>query len=516
MPNWGKSRDCLWELDAQPRCDTRRGPQAHGPKRFRLARIEPLESRHLLSAIAVGGVPVVSSTPIPGAALILVAQPETPSLVVTTAEDVVDPSDGLTSLREAIGYANAHAGDDTITFAADLAGQTISLVAGELRLADTTGTTTIVGLGTNSLTIDANYSSRVFYVAGGATADISGLTITRGCSVDGAGIKNDGTLTLTNTTFFRNYLPTTFLGLDARGGGVANHGTATIVGCEFTENCSIIGGGIANYGQLTIDSSVFSSNSALHGGGIANQGALTITNSTLCGNGTSFQGGGIENRGTLTIVASTLSDNYSWNEGGGIENYGSLTVIDSTLSRNGAFLEGGGIENHGAFTLANVTFSGNYLTAGEGDADIADHPQSPIIDPLPDPVDPSPIGVANPDNSFAQLVVLSDYFGSTHAVAAQFGLERVASATVDVGVSASRGFAPAVLASNQQAAQASTPMNDPTVGAIVGSAPEPAAIDRLFGSVGSDSFWLPSSNSGISVWQEGVIGNERSGTGASG
>ena len=41
---------------------------------------------------------------------------ELPSLVVTAATDVVDPLDGLTSLREAVAYANSHAGDDTITF----------------------------------------------------------------------------------------------------------------------------------------------------------------------------------------------------------------------------------------------------------------------------------------------------------------------------------------------------------------------------------------------------------------
>ena len=43
--------------------------------------------------------------------------PPSSDLVVTTLADVVDATDGVLSLREAIGEANARAGADTITFA---------------------------------------------------------------------------------------------------------------------------------------------------------------------------------------------------------------------------------------------------------------------------------------------------------------------------------------------------------------------------------------------------------------
>ena len=56
-----------------------------------------------------------------------VGQAEADSLVVDTTEDVVDATDNLTSLREALAYAESLAGPQTITFAPALAGQTIDL-----------------------------------------------------------------------------------------------------------------------------------------------------------------------------------------------------------------------------------------------------------------------------------------------------------------------------------------------------------------------------------------------------
>ena len=65
-------------------------------------------------------------------------QPEEQSLVVTTEQDVVDQFDGLTSLREAIGYANSLTGADTVTFDVGVFGtaQTINLVHSELDITD--------------------------------------------------------------------------------------------------------------------------------------------------------------------------------------------------------------------------------------------------------------------------------------------------------------------------------------------------------------------------------------------
>ena len=58
---------------------------------------------------------------------------DTPSLIVTTSADIV-AYDGETSLREAIAFANFEADASTITFAAGVLGQQITLAGSELVL----------------------------------------------------------------------------------------------------------------------------------------------------------------------------------------------------------------------------------------------------------------------------------------------------------------------------------------------------------------------------------------------
>ena len=75
---------------------------------------------------------------------------EAESLVVTTADDVLDWTDGVTSLREALVLANSAAsggdalGDglpDVITFASALARQTLTLTQGQLMISSDVTTT---------------------------------------------------------------------------------------------------------------------------------------------------------------------------------------------------------------------------------------------------------------------------------------------------------------------------------------------------------------------------------------
>ena len=94
---------------------------------------------------------------------------------------MADQFDDLASLREAIAYANSHAGPDTITFEPAASGKTrrtIKLIGGPLVLTDPS-TTTIVGPGATKLTIKGDGKSRVFDIKDGSLA-LSGVTITGG------------------------------------------------------------------------------------------------------------------------------------------------------------------------------------------------------------------------------------------------------------------------------------------------------------------------------------------------
>ena len=129
-----------------------------------------------------------------------------PSYVVNTTADDFGFTNGTTSLREAITFANAIPGQ-TITFDATVfaSAQTITLSRGQLELSNTSGTETITGPAAG-VTVSGGGASRVFQVDKGVTASISGLTITDGNAGNfaGGGVLNYGTITLTNCTIAGN------------------------------------------------------------------------------------------------------------------------------------------------------------------------------------------------------------------------------------------------------------------------------------------------------------------------
>jgi CSLREA domain-containing protein len=170
-------------------------------------------------------------------------------------------------------------------------------------------------------------------------------------------------LTLTNTTVNNN----TVASFD--GGGIYNDGSSTVilVNTTVSGNGAVDGAGIYNQGVLTLTNSTISGNIALaDGGGFYNSssGTVNLTNSTVSGNTAYAYGGGGYNYGDVTIASSTVSGNTA-SFGGGIDNEGRLTLNNSTLSGNSA-TSGGAIYSTDDLDLVNSTVSGNTADFGSG------------------------------------------------------------------------------------------------------------------------------------------------------
>jgi len=314
------------------------------------------------------------------------------TLVVTDTND-----SGPGSLRQAIVDAQ---GGDSITFASNLRGQTITLTSGELAINKNLD---IEGLGASDLTISGNASSRIFNVAAGVNATIAGLTITDGRAPEGGGIINFGNLSLERSDVTGNQA----LGEKsstgwAQGGGIANQAQATLTILQSTIS-----------GNQAIGApDDFIGGQAL-GGGIVNESALTIINSTLSENfaigGASVQtGGGAEGGGigslrviigdtvlpeSLQLVNSMVVNNQAigasvvggpFSSGGsatgdGIDlSSGTATLMGSTFIGNRAvggnggagFANGGGISSGGTIlTISHGSFMGNEAIGGNGGTD---------------------------------------------------------------------------------------------------------------------------------------------------
>ncbi len=226
------------------------------------------------------------------------------NFTITTNSDIVTDGSLTThtgSLRFALANFDAGTAADanTITFAANLAGETIVATAADGGTLAINQGVTITGP-TGGVTIDGNNAVTVFQVSSGVNAELSGLTITNGNGLTGIG-----------------------------GGGINNQGALTVANSTISNNSAIFGGGIDNAGTLTVIGSTFSGNSAGTGAGIENTGALMVSDSTFSGNNGGV-GGAIDNAGALTVSDSTLSGN-SAGTGGGVNNIGSMETLNGDI-----------------------------------------------------------------------------------------------------------------------------------------------------------------------------------------
>ncbi len=286
---------------------------------------------------------------------------------------VINTADGgAGSLRQAI--ANAVSGD-TINFAPNLSGTTITITDGEMQL--TGGLTIDASDLTNGVRLDGNYASRIFNVADGANVVLNSLTLTNGHSDEsdwGGAIINSGTLALTNCTLVGNYIDGT-----GSGGAIYNVGTLTVSGCTLAGNSAGYAGAIRNETSCTLQNCTFYENTVPGNGGAIDNvfgGTLNLLHCTFYGNSAGGAGGGIENylsqlNFTNTIVAVNTSDDiYNWS--GSTVTAGGSNIVQT--------LDNGGTVNGSTSVIAAdpiLATLGNY---GGPTQTMPPLPGSPVID----------------------------------------------------------------------------------------------------------------------------------------
>ncbi|MFZ1425899.1 MAG: M10 family metallopeptidase C-terminal domain-containing protein [Geminicoccaceae bacterium] len=333
-------------------------------------------------------------------------------LTVTTAVDVVDPSDGKLSLREAVAQTNTGAGADTIRFLAALEGKTLVLTGGELVVRQGVtieGDRNADGMG---ITIDGNQNGRVLNIAGGDTdITLRNLAITGGDSLGygepehsgGAILLNGGGLIIDKCNIFDNH--STYQGgavyaigksqvtvvdsiirtnvADYSGGGIftLSQISTKITNSDLSENRGYGGGAIAisDGGTLSVDATTFNKNKAAPGHGEFGEGgaiklfksSAVIQRSLFSENDYADRGGAIiAQESSLSLDRSTVSGNVAAYYGGGVEgeDHSSIFISNSTIANNRAPTGGGGVRSSdfSLLSISNSTLTGNRSTGRSG------------------------------------------------------------------------------------------------------------------------------------------------------
>jgi len=261
----------------------------------RTVRRTALTGLFLITLVA----PLVSSQPPARAA----------TFTVTTSADVVNPLDGVTSLREAFQAASSNGVDDTVVLAP--VGYTLTLCGGPLSHSEAA-----------SLTVQGN-----------------GATIVQTCTDTGVieSTHDDSSLTLTDLGIIGGPNSGAFVfGPGVYGEGALHLDTVTITGVD--------GGPTGAFAAVTGSNNM--------------PGApVTIVDSTITGNDTDGVNG--SNVG-LVLTRSTVTDNG----GGGVNltDGNPTTVTDSNLSGNGEFGLRTTGQGHTRATVTGSTLNGNGST----------------------------------------------------------------------------------------------------------------------------------------------------------
>jgi hypothetical protein len=263
------------------------------------------------------------------------------------------------------GLKAAVVGGGTVTFSCS---GTITVLGGTITISQNT---TIDGSGHN-ITISGGGKIQLFVVNSERTLTLKRITVADGfnASGDGGGVLNNGTLTVTNTTFRGNQAQTGEEGPGGNGGGICNHGSLTVTNSTFEDNTATgltqppifgQGGAIFNDNDATITNSSFHGNQAFSGGAIftgsSSDGGVLVVNSSVF----------YENQITASYLSGT-----GIGGGGGIFNQAFITVVtNSTFHANGGKNAAGGniyncCNNRGTALLDNDTIADGIAASGQG------------------------------------------------------------------------------------------------------------------------------------------------------
>ena len=366
-------------------------------QRGRTCRIEELENREMLS-VSVAEFEVIRNQYTD----LELAEYQDYNIIEIAANQL-----SANALLSALNDAAATEQNDLIVIRTTTTQNNITLNGSELAIninAEEWGTVTIVSLGANPLTIDANKQSRILNVDADTNVALAGVSIINGIASTGGAIQNEGVLTITKSAISGN-------SASSSGGAIKNEGTLTMTHSKIVENSAgKDGGGISsNNGNITLKNNTIAENSAGTGGGInSNSSTLTITNTTIAGNSAST-GGGINSYNTnITLTSSVIAGNIAVT-GGGINSNGddTLKLTNNTIAGNEANFAGGVyIDESSNATINNtiiakniadsardvlasgmITGTGNLIGVGAGQTSLT-HVDNNIVGISVQPIDP--------------------------------------------------------------------------------------------------------------------------------
>ena len=313
------------------------------------------------------------------------------AFVVTTTADVVNPTDGVTSLREALAAADANpASVDTITF--NLPASQLVDGAWTIKLNGTPLTTLgnvhIIGPGAGRVILDGGGSSTILNINDTSSSanhpvTISGLSFVDGKGAVGGAVYSTESLALQNVTISNNTATTLGGGVFVSGNSALFLPSLAVSGSVIAGNTAAFAGGIGliNGKSLTVTSSIVTGNTASgNGGGIAFNSSVgtqvAISNSRIsynsgaAGGGLFIVGQNTQATPSITITGAVITSNISnsagpgANGGGGIylKVNGKTTITGSTISGNFAQDRAGGLyvsPYFASLAISSSVFSGN-------------------------------------------------------------------------------------------------------------------------------------------------------------